>query len=108
MSGLRLHYCVYPNCTATGRGTKDFFQISQKDPMRSVWIEKFGLENNKLSRIAHICKKHFKDEDLKRINRGKVLLKAGTKPVAPQHFIAANNENISRPANEPTIKFPEF
>ena len=87
MSGLRLHYCVYPNCTATGRGTKDFFQISQKDPMRSVWIEKFGLENNKLSRIAHICKKHFKDEDLNR----RVCLNAGTKP-----------SNVS------TIKFPEI
>ena len=91
MPGLRLHYCVYPNCTATGRGTKDFFQISQKDPMRSVWIEKFGLENNKLSRISHICKKHFKDEAVNRINPGGVLLNAGTKL-----------SNVS------TIEFPEI
>ena len=76
-----MRYCIYPDCSAKGK--KGFFQIPQKDPMRSIWIEICGLENKNLSRnkYSHICIKHFREKDLNRDKDGRILLNPGTKPV---------------------------
>ena len=103
-----LHYCVFPGCTT--RGKKGLFQIPQKDPKRREWIEICALETIDLPKIAHLCIKHFKDEDLNINNPNRTTLKSGVKPFAPLHHYIAANEEVYVPTDEnvlSSIKFPE-